>query len=873
MAALASPGAAQQTSLAARYSPDEAVTHLQKRLSQECADRDATRALLQRMKATVDHYRQRMMALVSRPAGTSGGGRTGVDEMPLAQRMRELVRDMEAEIKNTAGSEAAHPLVSAQLSPGRSPKPRGYEVLRQSLEEAQRRAESLNTDMVYQAEANEELVDTLATVKDANKRLLEQIRAQTWEIAQLTQQRVADEEKMEQLHRAHDQARETHRQESHKQLRNLRDICTEKHNQVLKHLTGKLRSARAKGELVDQDVARLRRDLQDLSAQFLGMVSTVSSQLQSAQRDVPVQCEVPLKRHEQAKAALLGSIDDLKNKLQSEREARHKDGLAWGVKHGALGTDKEHVHATHTRDAALLNTQLQALQKTIEAEKAEGEMERAGLEHEAGELARRKHDVQAEFEQIERDIVALESAVSTAMSETTSMDDAVVELKRHIRESDDALAAAVSGNEHLREQMEEQRQRFQEKNEAELEECRELYEEKLVDAQQRHEADVHAAQQQLEAMAQQLHILDDELASLKSEIQGAGEDLESEKRQLQSRKSQVQAAKGHREARERELCEAKHRYQGENLRLQANSDKMAAETSALEDQCKALSAELQEMRRFHHAGETERASRHAAAEAALKDTQDQVANLRSRLRENADEHTRVLGEAQATKGRSLDMQDAMKRNLENQVRAAEVERRRLQSALEAEQRASDAVRGELGEFHNSRPPREEAFAHPGSPPGQTERERARQLERQRLELTYGGQALSRKSESLEHDLSKLHSLLAESEANLEWVRQETENEEREAAFTLRHLEEEVRSLSAALENARRQDADLAHQLEGGGPAYNRGDFERGFGRRSVDELVPSVGASPPGSGLGLQRSAGSHSSPVLSRQPGTFSER
>ena len=40
------------------------------------------------------------------------------------------------------------------------------------------------------------------------------------------------------------------------------------------------------------------------------------------------------------------------------------------------------------------------------------------------------------------------------------------EFRRQIRESDDALAAAVSGNEHLRDQMEEQRRRFQEKNEA-----------------------------------------------------------------------------------------------------------------------------------------------------------------------------------------------------------------------------------------------------------------------------------------------------------------------------------------------------------------------------------------------------------------------
>merc|ERR1719506_3615671 len=89
---------------------------------------------------------------------------------------------------------------------------RSYEVLRQSLHETQKRCESLNGDMVRQAEANEELVQTLNTVKDANKRLLEQIRYQTDEITQLTQQRVIDEEKMENMSRKHRSEEEMWRQ-------------------------------------------------------------------------------------------------------------------------------------------------------------------------------------------------------------------------------------------------------------------------------------------------------------------------------------------------------------------------------------------------------------------------------------------------------------------------------------------------------------------------------------------------------------------------------------------------------------------------------------------------------------------------------------
>merc|ERR1719183_2282724 len=104
--------------------------------------------------------------------------------------------------------------VSSWTLPGSPTKGLNYEVLRHSLQKEQKRCESLNNDMVYQAEANDELVETLSTVKDANKRLLEQIRGQTSEISQLTQQRVSDEPRMDQMTRKHEVDRENVRRET-----------------------------------------------------------------------------------------------------------------------------------------------------------------------------------------------------------------------------------------------------------------------------------------------------------------------------------------------------------------------------------------------------------------------------------------------------------------------------------------------------------------------------------------------------------------------------------------------------------------------------------------------------------------------------------
>ena len=55
---------------------------------------------------------------------------------------------------------------------------RSYEVLRQSLHEAQKRCQAYNENMLRVAHANDELAQTLNTVKNTNKRLVDQLQYQ-----------------------------------------------------------------------------------------------------------------------------------------------------------------------------------------------------------------------------------------------------------------------------------------------------------------------------------------------------------------------------------------------------------------------------------------------------------------------------------------------------------------------------------------------------------------------------------------------------------------------------------------------------------------------------------------------------------------------
>lgn len=66
---------------------------------------------------------------------------------------------------------------------------------------------------------------------------------------------------------------------------------------------------------------------------------------------------------------------------------------------------------------------------------------------------------------------------------------------------------------------------------------------------------------------------------------------------------------------------------------------------------------------------------------------------------------------------------------------------------------------------------------------------------------------------MEHDLHRLRYLLTESDANLSWVRQELEREEREAGLTLRQLQNETQGSTADLEKATKGEVSMVRQIE------------------------------------------------------------
>jgi len=253
---------------------------------------------------------------------------------------------------------------------------------------------------------------------------------------------------------------------------------------------------------------------------------------------------------------------------------------------------------------------------------------------------------------------------------------------------------------------------------------------------------------------------------------------------------------------------------------------------------------LGDFRRAAAAREANHCARCAAGEAALRSAHEQLDELRRRLLETTDAKVKAAEEAAASRQRAVATQAALEQSLEDGRRSAQETRRRLAEALTEEQHASEQAKLDC-QFE-----RESGIAmlkrtqdDSKTKLDAAEHNRARIEESRKLDLAEAGEAVAeqqRRCGMLEQELSNVRSQLAESEANLGWLREEFERDERDKSFTLRHLGDDSRSTETALEQAIREDATLGRQLE---EAMQRQSREQAKLAGDLQEIKASTAAT------------------------------
>ena len=108
-----------------------------------------------------------------------------------------------------------------------------------------------------------------------------------------------------------------------------------------------------------------------------------------------------------------------------------------------------------TREVSELTSESQGLERAVLAEREFWQEERKQLEERIEDLARQKNQDDADLDREKRNVMRLEAVFAELDAEVKAKQQNLMDLRRQIRESNDALGAAVSGNEHLRQQMRE----------------------------------------------------------------------------------------------------------------------------------------------------------------------------------------------------------------------------------------------------------------------------------------------------------------------------------------------------------------------------------------------------------------------------------
>lgn len=605
---------------------DADEVQLQRWLAQEEGERDASRIAFQRLHGAVDVYRQRLAALRPQPDG---------DPRPSIARARELLQSMEAEVASLRSVQVPHP-------PSRVST---YEVLSQSLKETQRQCEALNQEMVQQADGNEKLLESMGSVKAANKGLLEQIRSQQSDLAQLTQQCVGCEERLEQLRKRQDMEREQSRIDGLHQVALLREAWAERRSEVQQLLTQQLRSVQLKAVSLQSSIKELSGELKARRQESQALAAEVAAWFSLWQQDVPAQLLEPFRRRKQQKVEVEKCIGGLRSQLSQEREERHQESLQWGRKYGELQTDKEDLQARLVRECSQLEARLQALEKRQLEERHSWVEERTRMEEQCREQLAQLETCEADFETLTRASSLTETALSSKLAETQSLTKVVHELQRQAREAKDALAAAVSSNDHLKEQLHEQQARLEEKSGQDLQECQEPFEERLVEVKRQAEAEVALTNKQIEAMDGEVQECDQELVRLLTEQEALMDEVKHLAGDASFWRSSWDAENANREALENEMNAAKHHFNGELLTLETDCERIAVNNEDLEQEIRDLSGEAQQKRRLMVSREGESSARQAAAEAHLKESQELLGFCHQRLRDAAEQRARATADA------------------------------------------------------------------------------------------------------------------------------------------------------------------------------------------------------------------------------------
>lgn len=653
---------------------EDLPTQLRRQIAQATSEKESAKIELEALKRTVDSHLLRLNSIVN-------AGDVNQD------RLTSAIQGFDADLRGRLDAADQSAMREGGASEGT------YEVLRHSLNDAQKRCQVLNGDMLRVADANEELMSTLKTLKANNKRLVEEVRSQTEELSNLTQQRVLDMENLTRLEDAFRHEQALWQQEAQRCVEDEQRRCQEEFDKMKDALTGQLDECWRQAKTVAEKAVRIRSVQLSLKSDVQGFAQNVSGNLKKVEKDLLEKIAATSQRMHSEHSRLRDLEHNLQVKLRAEKEVRENETDAWRQKHKSLTGELDDLVARRDREVADLHAKIEGTNATRDAEAEAVRRDREVLNEKIESLVKDVALLEAMMQTARRKGLQLESHLSQAECERDRLQGQADTLRQQIRESDEALGEAVRANEALREQMEVQRLESHNANERDLKTCRDMYERRLEVTAQGYISEQQELNKRIKSYEESIGLKAGELQNMREELAAKTRQRDALQRDVQMWKAQHELAAKMKGDVDREFSQFRQESLGGELRrLQEQHDELSTKKAELDMRRAAVIEEAQEVQAAVKARESANAERARAISDLDRSTAMELQRTKQSLAEAESGLARVKAEAASTAQQMGERRDKLEQDLSRLNADLEMEKRDFERKIQAERQNCESLR-------------------------------------------------------------------------------------------------------------------------------------------------------------------------------------
>jgi chromosome segregation ATPase len=654
---------------------DDLLTQLRRQVTQATNEKEEAKIEFEALRRTLDSYLLRLNGALSSPD-------VNMD------RVGGMIQAFDADLKGRLDTGDPQSLRDGVPAEGT------YDVLRQSLNSTQHRCQELNGDMLRVADANEELMGTMKTLKGTNKRLVEEVQKQTTELSSLTQQRLLDAENQARLEESFKHEVSMWQQEAKRCIEDEQRRCDEEFENMKATYTSQLDECWRQAKSLGAKAAQLKMLQSQLKTDVQGYSQNVGMKLKEVERSLLEKVNTTMKRMQSEHNNLKDTEHNLQVRVRAEREVRENEADSWQARHKTAAKELEDLQGQRSREIGDIHARTEAVYAARDEHNAVVDTDRAKLHEQVEGHVKESSMYEAMLQTARRKHLQLESRAAQADGERERLKNIVETLRQQYRESDEALAEAVRSNEALREQMEVQRLDAHSSNERDLKLCREMYERRIdlsTQAQQNEQADIH----------KRIRGAEEGLGMKAGELHAARGHLAKKTRERDLLQRDVAIWKAHHELShkvktdvERELTQFRQEaLNGELSRLQEHHDEVASRKAELDMSRSQLHADLQQVQQTTAARAAIDADQARAIAGMQTESSAELDHLRTQTSAAEVAIAKAKSEAAMTSQQLSEKQDVMEQELGRMKVEHETTIREHERKVQEERQNCQTLRG------------------------------------------------------------------------------------------------------------------------------------------------------------------------------------